>query len=431
MRTYRIATLIPSLRSAARHLLTALPQPKMPLLALVAAGFTATAEAQNRPTITSFTPAQGPTTTVVTLTGTNFNRDINGNLWSGNPPYTVQFGGSGGAKPTVISSTKIKVSVPSSATSGPIRLRAFGAGQLVICQSPSNYTLTQVTRPAITSFTPASGPIGTQITIDGTNFNRDSLGNIWSGAIPYRVEFYSLGIVIPAIPTFVSNTRIRVTVPAGTGTGQSPLRLRQNGVTFNSSSSTFTTTAPSTLRLANNTQYNIVSLTLGGQQLFAPGNGVLSNSTVDLPVSPGTYSMVAGVGFVNANGSRDIWFTFTRTITITNGQTNTQTFSRISVGQLLTMGAASSTWNGIFFDNNGAPHQARFVFSSTGGWQFFIDGVASGSGALSEVSWPNSSANVTFRINSGLPDITISHPFGRFFFRNGPPSWPVIEYVKQ
>lgn len=428
MRTQHTIALIPSLRAAAGRFLTL---DRLPVVALLAAGFTATAHAQSRPAITSFSPAQGPTTTVVTLTGSNFNRDINGNVWSGNPPYTVQFGGSGGAKPTVISNTQMRVSVPNSATSGPIRLRAFGAGQPVISQSATNFTLTQVTRPAITSFTPASGPVGTQITINGTNFHRDSLGNIWSGAIPYRVEFYNLGTVIQATPTFVSNTRIRVTVPVGTGTGQSPLRLRQNGVSFNTSSTNFTTTAPSTLRLANNTQYNIVSLTLGGQQMFAPGSGVLSNSTVDLPVTAGTYSMVAGVGFVNANGSRDIWFTFTRSVTITSGQTNTQTFSRITVGQLLTMGTNSSTWIGNFFDNNGAMHQARFVFSSTGSWQFFVDGVANGTGFVSEVSWPNSSPTVTFRINSALPNITISHPFGRFFFRNGPPSWPIIEYVKQ
>lgn len=422
MRTYSIASLIPSLRFAARRCVTTA------FLAFLAAG---SAQAQSRPAITSFTPAQGPTTTVVTITGTNFNRDANGNLWSGTAPYTVQFGGSGGARPTVISSTRISVSVPNSATSGPIRLRAFGVGQQVITQSSRNFTLTQVTRPAITSFTPASGPVGTQITINGTNFHRDSVGNVWSGAIPYRIEFYSLGTVIPVVPTFVSNTRIRVTVPAGAGIGQSPLRVQQNGVSFNTSNSTFTTTAASTLRLANNTQYNIVSLTLNGQQKFAPGNGVPSNNTVNLQVSPGTYSMVAGVGFVGANGARDIWFTFTRSVTITSGQTNTQTFSRITVGQLLTMGTVSSTWIGTFFDNNGALHQARFVFSSNGSWQFFVDGVANGTGAVSEVSWPNSSANVTFRVNSALPNITISHPFGSFFFRNGPPSWPVIQYVKQ
>lgn len=422
MRTYSIASLIPSFRSAARRCVTTA------FLTLLAVG---SADAQRRPTINSFTPVRGPTTTMVTITGTNFNRDVNGNIWSGTAPYAVQVGASGEARPTVVSNTTMRVAVPASASSGPIRIRAFGSSTRVISQSSSNFTLTQVTRPSITSFSPASGPVGTQITITGTNFHRDSVGNIWTGSIPYRVEFYNLGVVIPVVPTFVSNTRLRVTVPAGVGNGQSPLRLQQNGVTFNASNATFTMTAPSTLRLTNNTQYNVVSLTLNGQQKFAPGYGVASNRTENLQVSPGTYSMVAGLGFVNSNGARDIWFTFTRTVTITSGQTNSQIFSRITVGQLLTMGTNTSTWIGTFFDNNGRMNQAKFVFSSNGGWQFFVNGVANGSGSLSEVSWANSSPNVTFRINNTLPNITISYPFGSFFFRNGPPSWPLIQYVKQ
>ncbi len=413
------------------------------------AGMLGQAVAQSRPAISKFTPAKAPTTALVTITGTNFDRDINGNVWSGTPPYTVQFGGSGDVTPTFISSTQLRVAVPNNATNGPVRLRAFGAGQVVISQSAKNFTVKQVTRPAITSFSPASGGPGTEITITGTNFQRSSLGTRWSGSPPYRVQFFNGSQPLEAVPTFVSNTQIRVVVPNNASAGQSPLRLRQNGVVFNTSGTAFTvtrtsTTTPTTptnpppppagsttLRLVNNTQYNIVSLTLNGSEQFTPGSGVLSGSTVNLGTTAGNKTLVAGLGFVLPDGSRDIWFTFTRSINVTSGQTNTQTFARITVGQLLTMGAASTTWNGTFFDDNGAPRAARFVFSSNGSWQFFVDGVANGSGTLTEVSWPNSSPTVTFRINSTLPAITISHPFGSFFFRNGPPSFPIIQYVKQ
>lgn len=412
----------------------------------LAAGMLGQANAQSRPAISSFTPATAPTTALVTINGSNFNRDINGNVWTGTPPYTVQFGGSGEVTPTFISNTQLRVAVPNNATNGPVRIRAFGASQLVISQSATNFTVKQVTRPAITSFSPASGGPGTEITITGTNFHRSSLGTRWNGSPPYRVQFFNGSQPLEAVPTFVSRTQIRVVVPATASAGQSPLRLRQNGVVFNTSGTNFTvtqTTPPNpsnptpppatatTLRLVNNTQYNIVSLTLNGAQQFSPGSGVLSGSTVNLATTAGSKTLVAGLGFVNADGSRDIWFTFTRSINMTSGQINTQTFSRITVGQLLTMGAASTNWNGTYFDNNGAPHAARLVFSSNGSWQFFDDGVARGSGTLTEVSWPNSSSTVTFRINSSLPAITISHPFGSFLFRNGPPSFPIIQYVKQ
>ncbi len=266
------------------------------------------------------------------------------------------------------------------------------------------------------------------------------------------MQFFNGSQPLEAVPTFVSKTQIRVVVPNNASAGQSPLRLRQNGVVFNTSGTAFTvvqtttttpptttpptttpppTTTATTLRLVNNTQYNTVSLSLNGAEQFSPDSGVLSGSTVNLATTPGSKTLVAGLGFVLPDGSRDIWFTFTRSFNVTAGQTATQTFSRITVGQLLTMGSASTTWNGTFFDDNGAPHLARFVFSSNGSWQFFIDGAARGSGTLTEVSWPNSSPTVTFRINSTLPTITISHPFGRFLFRNGPPSFPIIQYVKQ
>ena len=421
----------------------------------LAAGMLGQAQAQSRPAISRFTPATAPTTALVTITGSNFDRDINGSVWTGTPPYTVQFGGSGEVIPTFISSTQLRVAVPSNATNGPVRIRAFGAGQLVISQSATNFTVKQVTRPAITSFSPASGGRGTEITITGTNFQRSSLGTRWNGSPPYRVQFSNGSQPLEAVPTFVSNTQIRVVVPATASAGQSPLRLRQNGVVFNTSGTNFTvtqttttnppTTTPpatppttpppattaTTLRLVNNTQYNIVSLTVNGAQQFTPGSGVLSGSTVNLATTAGSKTLVAGLGFVLPDGSRDIWFTFTRSFNVTAGQTNTQTFSRITVGQLLTTGSASTAWNGTYFDNNGAPHQARLVFNSNGSWQFFDDGVARGSGTLTEVSWPNSSSTVTFRINSTLPAITISHPFGSFLFRNGPPSFPIIQYVKQ
>ncbi len=58
--------------------------------------------------------------------------------------------------------------------------------------------------PTITSFTPTSGPVGTLVTITGTNFTGATV-----------VKF---GGVIATF-NFVSNTEITATVPAGATTG--------------------------------------------------------------------------------------------------------------------------------------------------------------------------------------------------------------------
>ena len=75
----------------------------------LAAGMLGQAQAQSRPAISRFTPAKAPTTALVTITGSNFDRDINGSVWTGTPPYTVQFGGSGDVIPTFAGNKRILV----------------------------------------------------------------------------------------------------------------------------------------------------------------------------------------------------------------------------------------------------------------------------------------------------------------------------------
>ncbi|MBK8099333.1 MAG: IPT/TIG domain-containing protein [Planctomycetes bacterium] len=377
------------------------------------------------PTITSFTPTSGIPGTLITINGTNFDRDANGVVWTGTIPYRVVFPMSGGltnAMPTFVSATQIRATVPAAAVTGPFSIRQ---GFTLIASSPGSFTVIQ--RPRINSFSPTSGPIGTTVTISGSNFNRDLNGNVWSGAIPWRVRF---GGNLDVVPTFVSAFAVTAVVPQGTTSAQ--LRLVQNGTVMSTSSGSFTVAPPTTLRLVNNAQYDMVSLTLNGTQRFAQGAGVLVGSTVDLTgITAGTYTLVAGIGFYSANGTRDIWFRFTRTVTIAANAITTQTFAPLTIGQLLTMGAATRDWTGVFFDNNGIPHSARFRITSTGGWTFFVDNATAGTGALTLLSWPARSPTVSFRINNSVPATTISFPFATFLLQNGPPSWPLIQYVRQ
>ena len=46
-----------------------------------------------------------------------------------------------------------------------------------------------------------------------------------------------------------------------------------------------------------------------------------------------------------------------------------------------------------------------------------------------ERSLPDYAAMVTFKLGSSYPDIQLVYPFGSFMYRNGPASWPIIEYT--
>lgn len=386
----------------------------------------ASAVAAQVPTMTSLSPDRGVAGMTVTITGSNFDRDKNGSPWTGAVPYFVKFVLSdfgGEVVPTYVSPTTIRVVVPVLAVTG----------QLKIVQSTTVSTgpiFTVIKPPRIDSFSPSSGPVGTTVAIGGVNFDRDINGNVWTGSVPYRVRFAKSNGFVDVVPTFVSSFQIKAVVPAGAITAK--LRVVQGGILISKSAATFTVTV-TILRIVNNTQYDMISLTLNNGQKFAAGSGVPAQSTFDLTgVIAGPTTVVAGVGFYRADLSRDVWFEFPpRTVNIVADATTITIFGEITVGGLLTQGVASRNWIGTFFDNNGALHQAKFRFGSNGSWTFFVDGVQQGTGFVTKISWPLRSSKVTFQIAAGLPNVTISHPFGSFLFQNGPPNWPIIQYVKQ
>src|SRR5258706_2112639 len=65
---------------------------------------------------------------------------------------------------TVTSATAIQATVPAGATTGPLSVTTPGG----TATSTRNFTL--IPAPTITSFTPTSGPLGTSVTISGTDF---------------------------------------------------------------------------------------------------------------------------------------------------------------------------------------------------------------------------------------------------------------------
>ena len=102
------------------------------------------------PTISGFSPARGAAGASVTLTGTNLS-DVD----------AVSFAGTA-ASFKVKSDTEVKAAVPLTAIDGPISVSAPDS----TATSSSAFEV----KPTITSFSPASGPPGTQVIITGSGF---------------------------------------------------------------------------------------------------------------------------------------------------------------------------------------------------------------------------------------------------------------------
>src|SRR5207237_487698 len=152
----------------------------------------------NPPTITGFTPASGPVGTGVTISGSNFTGTTG-----------VAFNGAS-ATFTVNSATSIQATVPAGATTGTISVTTPGG----TATSPGSFTV--ISPPTITSFTPPIGPVGTSVTISGSNFTGTTAVAFNGASATFTVQ--SATTIQATVPTSATTGTISVTTPGGTAT---------------------------------------------------------------------------------------------------------------------------------------------------------------------------------------------------------------------
>jgi large repetitive protein len=152
----------------------------------------------NTPVITGFSPGSGKVGTVVSIFGSNFLGTT-----------TVRFNATAALSFTVVNAGKITATVPNGATSGKISVtNAAGTGT-----SAGTFT---VTGPKITSFSPSSGPVGTSVTLLGSNFTGVTFVRFNGTAASFT--FVNDGMVTATVPAGATTGSITLTTPAGTAT---------------------------------------------------------------------------------------------------------------------------------------------------------------------------------------------------------------------
>src|SRR5215472_1185413 len=155
--------------------------------------------AYGAPTVISFSPGSGITGSTVTINGTGFL-----------PGATVKFGAKPAATVTFVSGTQLKAIVPNGAVTGKISVTTpAGTGT-----SAANFTVTL----SITGFTPASGPTGTVVTINGVGFNSSSTVkfNGHAATSVVHVSATQLKATVPSTATTGPITVTNTTAPTGT-----------------------------------------------------------------------------------------------------------------------------------------------------------------------------------------------------------------------
>jgi hypothetical protein len=284
------------------------------------------------PSITSLSPTSGGVGQVVTITGTNFGATKG--------TSTVTFNGTA-ATPNTWSATSIKVPVPSGATSGNVVVTVNGVAS-------NGIAFTVFPTPNISTLSPTSGPVGTTVTITGTNFGPTQ----GASTLTFNAK--------PATASSWSPTQIIATVPTGATTG--PVVVMVNGVPSNGV--TFTVnTAPLITGIAPLQGPVGAAVTITGANFGATKgtstvkfNGTTATPTtwsatsivVPVPTGATTGPLVVTVGGLSSNG---ITFTVLPTPTITSlsptsGAVGTSvTITGTNFGS--SQGTSTVTFNGV------------------------------------------------------------------------------------
>ncbi len=277
------------------------------------------------PTVSSFTPADGPVGTLVKITGNNFTGATQA-AFNGKPAIVF----------TVDSNTQLQAKVPTGASTGKIKVtNADGFGL-----SASVFSVTAV--PIVSSFSPLRAVAGTEITIIGSRF-----------VAVTGVSFNDK----PAVFTRISNTEIRATVPAGATTG--PIKVTNSAGTGTSATNFIM-------------QYALALAFVGsGSVALNPLGGVYDEGTAV------TLSAVPDTGWEFSDWDGDLEGTMTTTaVTMNAGKQITAKFKSINqfTVTINIVGPGSVTLDppgGIYYRDTSvkltATPASGYVFSGYGG----------------------------------------------------------------
>jgi CSLREA domain-containing protein len=201
-----------------------------------------------KPTITSFTPASAAAGATVTVTGTGFLDET-----------AVAFNGVAGTVTGTGTDTKLTVTVPNT-TSATGKISVTGPGGT----GTSAGTLTFLSPPTVTSFSPEDAAFGATITITGSHFTGTKSVKI--GGVAATFKLIGDTSMTATVPVGASNTPAPISVTNAIGTTPS-----SDNFTLDWATPTITSFTPTTGRIGT-------KITLTGTH-FTRASGVMIGST--------------------------------------------------------------------------------------------------------------------------------------------------------
>ncbi|HMJ70780.1 MAG TPA: FG-GAP-like repeat-containing protein [Cyclobacteriaceae bacterium] len=246
-----------------------------------------------QPRITSIDPTSARLGEIVTITG-NYLSNVSG----------VKFGSGLEIKSFTLNSSTSITTIVSDATSGNVTATGTAGSHNI-----AGFTL--IPGPTVTSFTPESGPMGTIVTITGTNLGSTPADNrVYFGVVRATVTEASATIIKAIVPAGYSEVPVSVGVGIQTSSALRPFRVTFHGGTGAFSEKSMSSPvkvgesvkpySPAVGDFNSDNKPDIVALGIGGIHVFfnTTANGVVSMS----PSTLLTASEVKHVAVVDVDG---------------------------------------------------------------------------------------------------------------------------------
>ncbi|TAK60147.1 MAG: T9SS type A sorting domain-containing protein, partial [Bacteroidetes bacterium] len=270
------------------------------------------------PNITSFTNSPGPVGTSVVISGTAFTG-----------ASAVTFNGVS-ASYTVNSSTQITATVPNGALTGAIQVTT-AAGTAT---SATNYVVT----PSVSSFTPTSGTIGSSVTINGQAFT--GVTGVTFNGVSASFTFVSNTQVTATVPAGATTGAIAVTTPSGTGTSGTNYSVLPGISNFSPTSGII----GSTVTITGTAFTGATAVTFNG--VSAVAFTVVSSTQIDATVPAGSTTGLISVTTPSGTSNSSTSFTVLPNISSFTNSPGPVGTSVVITGSAFT-GASAVTFNGV------------------------------------------------------------------------------------
>lgn len=270
------------------------------------------------PTLTALSTSTGTRGSSVTITGTGF-------TWA----TQVQFNGVN-ATFTIVNNTTITTTVPVTATSGLVTVSS-PAG---LATSSGAYTV--VLAPTVSSFTPTTGPAGTSVIINGTNFQ--FVTNVRFNGLDAVYTVNSVTSITAIVPNGATTGAISVVNGSGTGASSTNYTVIQlptiTGFTPTSGGvGTVVAITGTNFTGATAVRFNTTNATT-----FTVVNAGLINATVPSGATTGTIRVTTPAGADSTSNS----FTVIGDLVVSTTQTISGTYNNVTV-----TGTGNATLGGL------------------------------------------------------------------------------------